>query len=125
MTDTGFRTQLTCRDGFLDVESVAEFYPASSWVMPNRKLESLLRHEQGHFDITEIYSRKMKKAIREVRLGCDEAAGKRILSRLDRGWERAEKQYDVETKDGLDAARQASASQRIARELAELKDYAR
>lgn len=125
MTDTGFRTQLVCRDGMLDIQSVAEFYPETSWVIPDRKLERLLRHEQGHFDITEIYSRKMKKAIREARLGCDEAAGKKILSRLDREWEKAEKQYDVETRDGLDAVRQASASQRIAGELAELKDYAR
>lgn len=125
VTDTGFRTQLVCRDGVLDIESLAEFYPGSSWVMPNRKLERLLRHEQGHFDITETYSRRMKKAIREARLGCDEAAGKKILTRFDQQWEKAEKQYDVETKDGLDAVRQAAASQRIAAELAELKDYAR
>jgi hypothetical protein len=122
VTDTGFRTQLVCRDGILDADSVAEFYPGSSWVRPNRKLTSLLKHEQGHFDITEIYARKMSKAIRDAKIECaDEtkadAAGKKILSALDKEWEKAEKAYDVETKDGTDAVRQAAASERIASEL--------
>jgi predicted secreted Zn-dependent protease len=117
-----------CRDRLLDAESVAEFYPGSSWVKPNRKLASLLKHEQGHFDITEIYARKMSKAIREAKIECaDEAkadaAGKKILSRLDKEWEKAEKAYDVETKDGTDAVRQAAASQLIATELAGLNGY--
>jgi hypothetical protein len=122
ITDTGFRTQLVCRDRILEADSVAEFYPGSSWVKPNRKLASLLKHEQGHFDITEIYARKMSKAIREAKIECaDEAkadaAGKKILSGLDKEWEKAEKAYDVETKDGTDAVRQTAASQRIATEL--------
>jgi hypothetical protein len=128
VTDTGFRTQLVCRDVVLDADSVAEFYPGSSWVRPNRKLVSLLKHEQGHFDITEIYARKMSKAIRDSKIECaDEAnadaAGKKILSGLDKEWERAEKAYDLETKDGTDSARQAAASRRIASELAGLNGY--
>jgi hypothetical protein len=123
VTDTGFRTQLVCRGGILDADSVAEFYPGSSWVRPNRKLATLLKHEQGHFDITAIYARKMRKAIRDAKIECaDEAkadaAGKKILSGLDKEWEKAEKAYDVETKDGTDVARQAAASQRIASQLA-------
>ncbi len=130
VTDTGFRTQLVCRDGVLDLNGGAEFYPNSSWVKADRKSGTLLKHEQGHFDITEVYARKMRKAIREARIPCDDearadAAGKKILAGLDLEWERAEKGYDLETKDGTDTARQAAASQRIARELAELSQYRR
>jgi hypothetical protein len=130
MTDTGFRTQLVCRDGMLDMEGGAEFYPKTSWVKADRKLASLLKHEQGHFDITEVYARRMRKAVREARILCEDearadAAGKKILAGLDLEWERAEMGYDLETKDGADVARQAAASQRIARELVELSGYRR
>jgi hypothetical protein len=120
-TDTGFRLQLVCRSAKLDADVVAEFYPASSWVKPNRKLAALLRHEQGHFDITEIYARKIKKVIRDSGLGCEEEAGKRIIKPLDQEWEKAERQYDTDTRDGLDAAKQAAALRKIADELVQLQ----
>ena len=128
VTDTGFRVQLECREGFLDIRVEAEFYKNTSWVKAARKSAELLRHEQGHFDITELYARKMKKAIREARIGCEddrraEAAGRKIFEELDRGWEKAEKEYDAETADGTDLVKQKEAAERIARELAELSRY--
>jgi hypothetical protein len=125
VTDTGFRAQFECREGRLDIRVEAEFYPNSSWVMAGRKSGELLKHEQGHFDLTEVYARKMKKAIRDANVGCEderraEAAGKRIFERLDQEWEKAEKRYDAETKDGTDLVKQRLASEGIARELAQL-----
>jgi hypothetical protein len=83
----------------------------------------LLKHEQGHFDLTELYARNMRKIIRYARIGCDEAAGKRVLAPIDAEWVRAERQYDAETRDGIDSASQAAASNRIAEQLAALRDY--
>jgi len=124
MTDTGFRAQLECRADTLDIRVAAEFYPASSWIKPPRKSIELLHHEQGHFDLTELYARKMRKAIRDASLNCAaEAAGKKILAQLDREWERAEKQYDAATSDGTDAVNQKDASEKIAQQLAELSRY--
>ncbi len=34
-----------------------------SWVRPDAKTDLLLRHEQGHFDITEIFARKKAKQL--------------------------------------------------------------
>lgn len=128
VTDTGFRVQLECRESALDIRVVVEFYPNSSWVKAARKSAELLRHEQGHFDITELYARKMRKAIREAKIGCAddrkaEAEGKRIFDGLDREWERAEKAYDAETKDGTDLRKQKDASGRIGRELGEMSGF--
>jgi hypothetical protein len=130
VTDTGFRVQLECREGVLDIRVGVEFYVSSSWVKQGRKSAELLRHEQGHFDITELYARKMRKAIRDANIGCEddrqaEAAGKRIFARLDQEWDREEKQYDAETNDGTDLVKQKEASGRIARSLAELGRYTR
>jgi hypothetical protein len=128
VTDTGFRVQLECREDALDIRVAAEFYPSSSWVKAARKSAELLRHEQGHFDITELYARKMRKAVREARIGCEddrkaEAEGKRIFDGLDREWEKAEKEYDAETKDGTDLRKQQEASGRIGKGLEELNAF--
>jgi hypothetical protein len=128
VTDTGFRVQLECREDALNIRVEAEFYPSSSWVKTGRKSAELLRHEQGHFDITELYARKMRKAIRDAKIGCEddrraEAAGKKIFEGLDKEWEREEKRYDAETRDGTDLVRQKEALERIARELEELSGY--
>jgi hypothetical protein len=130
VTDTGFRMQLMCRAGMLDIEIAAEFSPGTSWVRANRKFDRLLKHEQGHFDITELYARKMRRAIREAHIKCEddrkaEAGGKRAIAALDAAWGRAQKAYDAETDDGLDEEVQDAESERIAKELAELKEYAR
>jgi hypothetical protein len=130
VTDTGFRTQLMCREGVLDIEIKAEFYPDTSWVKPKEKLATLLKHEQGHFDITELYVRKMRKAIRDAKIQCEdeskaESAGKALLAPLDHEWEKAEKQYDADTKDGTNLVGQNAASHRIASELAALSSYAK
>ena len=128
VTDTGFRAQLECRNGALDIRVEAEFYINSSWVKPGRKSAELLRHEQGHFDITELYARKMRKAIREAKIGCEddrraEAAGKKIFEELDREWEKEEKRYDVETGDGTELGKQKEAEVRIGREMGALSGY--
>ncbi len=128
VTDTGFRVQLECREDVLDIRVAAEFYPGSSWVKPTGKSPQLLRHEQGHFDITELYARKMRKAIRAAKIGCEddrqaEAAGKKIFDQLDQQWEKAEKQYDLDTKDGTDLPRQQEALEKIKTDLADLSGY--
>jgi hypothetical protein len=128
ITDTGFRVQLECREATLDIRVDAEFYTSSSWVKPPRKSPELLRHEQGHFDLTELYARKMRKAIREASIACKddrqaEAAGKKIFNQLDQQWEQAEKQYDASTSDGTNLIKQKDASERISKELAEFAPY--
>jgi hypothetical protein len=124
-TDTGFRVQLECLQNALDIRVEAEFYTGTSWVKQARKSAELLRHEQGHFDITELYARKMRRTVRDANIGCAddrkaESAGRRIFDQLDREWEKAEKQYDADTKDGTDLTRQKEESERIANTLAAL-----
>lgn len=49
---TGFTTQ---------VETI--FYPEKSWYKPERANGHILSHEQFHFDITELHSRKFRQQI--------------------------------------------------------------
>jgi hypothetical protein len=39
-----------------------------SWVRPNQKYRTdLLEHEQGHFDLCEIYTRQLRKRLEDRR----------------------------------------------------------
>lgn len=51
----------------LQYEVLCFFNPNSSWVRPESKTEYLLQHEQLHFDITELYARKLRKKLAEVK----------------------------------------------------------
>ncbi len=47
----------------IDVRVFTYFYPSRSWYKPKISNEVTLAHEQLHFDITELYARKMRKQL--------------------------------------------------------------
>ena len=42
------------------------FYPQKSWYRPELVDSNVLSHERLHFDITELFARKMRKQLRET-----------------------------------------------------------
>lgn len=42
------------------------FYPQLSWFVPERVNDRILRHEQTHFDISELHARKLRKRIAQT-----------------------------------------------------------
>lgn len=55
---------------FLDtilVEVNAYYEPGKSYVKPGKETNYLLNHEQRHFDIAEVYARKTRKEISQVK----------------------------------------------------------
>jgi len=47
----------------LDFIVTTHFYPEKSWYRPNLCDAVILNHEQLHFDIAEVFSRKMRKRL--------------------------------------------------------------
>lgn len=101
--------------------------PTRSWVRPGAELPALLAHEQGHFDLAEVYRRLLKEALSRLTVqGEDKASAKRrleerakeiaqgILARL----EAAQLRYDEETVHGTDPAAQSTWLSQIQRWLA-------
>ena len=126
LSDTGFKYQLLCTNGMLDIDAQAFFSPSGSWVKPNDKNPELLKHEQGHFNMAELYALRLGKAIRDARVNCENttqanAAGEKIVSEFQHRWQDAERRYEEDTKEGTDVAKQTAASNRIDAELAALK----
>ena len=57
------------RDGYYEVEYEVEtsFYPMQSWYRPHMCDDLVLSHEQLHFDISEVFARKMRNKIDSTR----------------------------------------------------------
>ena len=109
-------------DGYSD-SIIAVFYRFESWVKD--RAAGALIHEQGHFDITEIFARKLRKRVQEfvpkrgdlghqLRLLYDETESER---------DAMENLYDKETKHSIDAVRQAYWNGRIQKELKDLEKF--
>jgi hypothetical protein len=79
--------------------------PSQSWVHPDHKVPALLNHEQLHFDITELYARKMKKEMSKYYfLSVSEFVSKKIdtevksiFTSLYNEHMSIQQKYDVET----------------------------
>lgn len=74
------------------------FYPTKSWYRPKLCNEITLLHEQLHFDITELFSRKMDKEMSKTKFTKNikqevRAIYRRILKELDD----FQKEYDIQT----------------------------
>jgi len=50
----------------IDYNVYAYFYPLKSWYKPQLCNDITLQHEQLHFDITELYARKLRKQLTEA-----------------------------------------------------------
>lgn len=44
----------------------SNFYPKQSWYRPEAASEYILKHEQTHFDISELHARKLRKKLSEL-----------------------------------------------------------
>ena len=93
-----FSTHFKNRKMIVDYEVNSYFYPTRSWYQPDLCNEVTLGHEQIHFDITELFSRKMNEEISNTKFTNNikeevRAIYKRTLMALDS----FQKEYDKQT----------------------------
>jgi hypothetical protein len=99
------------------------FNRKQSWA--RAKSDALLRHEQLHFDIAELYARKIRKRIVALQengvsdIKIYNSAIKQILEESND----ADRQYDLETLHGALTKKQLIWERRVKEQLQGLKDY--
>ncbi len=111
--DKGFNYTISC-----------EFDKNSSWVRV--KTDYILAHEQGHFDVAEIFARRLNKSLKAYSLNTrtvqkEVPAMYQQLMKEESEWQN---QYDNETDYSRNHAQQAVWLEKIQRELDKLADYA-
>ncbi len=116
----------TNKDGELVFTIESYFDPKNSWVKKDKKKQSLLEHEQRHFDITELYCRRIKKDITSRNFTYSKSMQKK-LNKLYEGWVKKlnteQKNYDKETNHHMNQENQKMWDKKIKVELNGLKSY--
>jgi predicted secreted Zn-dependent protease len=110
--------------------AATNFSQRKSWVLKDRKGNyELLKHEQVHFDIAEVYSRKLKKRIRQARLKPKMKKNQKVIYKtheaIIKEYKVYQALYDKETKHHLNEAKQKEWNKKVAEELKCLEEYAK
>lgn len=98
-----------------------------SWVKKNAHNDILLKHEQIHFNITEIYARRLRKQYQCVDLNVNSVQKEvmKLFNKVSRNSAKRQKQYDKETNHSINKEAQTQWNRIIDNELKELKDFKR
>jgi hypothetical protein len=119
-----------CTGSKFEFRVVAAFVPGESWVRPSMlrgpaESAHALRHEQTHFDITEVHARQLRRYYAELMAPCRIPSNDLVAaaSRIGRDEKAAQVQYDAETDNGRIPAQQARWDREIAAQLTTLAKY--
>jgi hypothetical protein len=121
-----------CTGSTFESRVVAAFRPKDSWVrqaMLRTPADSAraLRHEQTHFDLTEVHARRLRRYFAELMAPCRLATGdlENSAARIGRDEKAAQAQYDAETDHGRAATQQTRWERDVAAQLQTLTKFAR
>jgi hypothetical protein len=96
----------------------AHFYPDKSWYIKEKGNNRILKHEQLHFDITELCVRQFRSAISDLKISQDISVQlERLHTAINDEVDRMQKQYDIETNHSMDAVEQKRWEEYILKQL--------
>ena len=102
----------------LDFTVEAHFYPNESWYKPDVCDDLILSHEQLHFDISELFARKMRLKLRRTSFTQDvKAEIRKIYKETLKELSDFQDQYDWETNFSRNTEAQLEWNARIAEAL--------
>lgn len=124
LTSTSILIGYRYNDHSLDFELNCVFYPHRSWTKVNTK--HILNHEQGHFDICQLYTRKLYKELKayNFKSATAEADIKKVYQRISQEQAAFQQLYDKETNYSRNVEGQTIWIKKIEDELDRLKEYA-
>ena len=100
------------------------FSKTRSWGL--HKTDYILSHEQGHFDIAEVFARKLHKKLSEYKFNPKTYKKdlKKIYEEVTDEKEETQNEYDEETKHSINKRKQAEWLRKIDEMLEEYEEYA-
>ena len=120
----------TCTGKTFEFRVVAAFLPRQSWVRPTvlastAENSRTLRHEQTHFDLSEVHARRMRRYFSELFQPCMKTPEEleALAQRYVREESAAQRRYDEETSHGRMAKKQTEWDAEVGRLLASLGKF--
>lgn len=108
------------------VKIEAVFFRNKSWKKVSWINDEVLAHEQKHFDIVELFARKLRKAISESKyksLAEVEEKTDQLYNKFDKLMDLYQDQYDEETDGSMNGEQQRAWQKKIMKEIKELDAY--
>lgn len=114
------------KDGVVEMGVFGYFEKNKSWVKPNEKNEHLLLHERKHFDLCEVYRRKLIEKLESKKTYSfnnfsDEVS--QSFNEIFAAYTEEQERYDHETNHSQKKEIQIEWNNFIAKELLRLKKY--
>lgn len=127
-TNTGisFNYSYSFDNGTVNLKYSVEsfFYPHQSWFQPKLVSPYILKHEQMHFDISELHARMLKKSISE------KTFSKKVKSEMESVYRLIERQrramqakFDTETDHSRNEEKEIQWEKYIAQKLTEYESW--
>ena len=130
-TSSGVTYLIQCRSSHLGFAVLATFSPRESWVRPDIPGNSAasrqsLRHERTHFDITELFARRLRRALAAAERICPgrEDNVRKMFDGLADDSRHEQERYDRETAHGMSRDAQARWERLVRARLDSLARYA-
>jgi hypothetical protein len=121
-----------CNRSTFEFKVLAAFRPGESWVRHDllktaAQSARALRHEQTHFDLTEVHARRLRRNFAELLAPCRSSTGDlaAMAARIGRDEQAAQAQYDAETDNGRNNAQQARWDKEVAAQLTALAKFSK
>ncbi len=113
------------RGKYYEVNIHAYFRKDMSWVKEENKSDFLLKHEQGHFDICELVSRRFRKEISDTSLTDQNYASvtRDLINKYKTMNADLQAEYDRETENSSNVEEQLRWSDRIESMINALEEY--
>lgn len=124
-TATSLHFSYSVKAGNISYELNSYFNPAKSWVKD--KTDHILAHEQGHFDIAEIYIRKLYQAVQAYSFNKKtyKTDLQDIYQTIAKEKDAFQNAYDAETNHSINVAKQQEWEEKIKGMLKDLEPYAK
>ncbi len=114
------------KDKIVEVKVEAVFLCHKSWKKVSWINQSVLDHEQKHFDIDELYARKLRKLIKERLYSSYEnvkTVSDSLYEVIDKEMDLYQDKYDNETDGSMDGGKQREWQKKIMEEIHALSPY--
>lgn len=124
-TFTSIKYKLLDRDTACNVQVRCIFLKKVSWTQPQHATEYALLHEQIHFDISELFARKLRQAYCRYKYNRQtvNADVAEIFSRICAEKTKFNRQYDKETCHSLHKMKQLEWTNKISDMLDQLSEF--
>jgi len=107
-----------------DTKVEAHFYPDKSWIIKEEATDHILAHEQLHFDITELYVRKFRKQLFQLKVSNNLKTQLRELHyNINKDLAVAQNKYDQESDHSVHREFQTKWNTYVKEELDKLEVY--